>query len=397
MPIMIENVFSGEYSGRTYYTGWMRAADVYDAIFVPVTKRTKLPKKVRKDYVEPLEEREGGYQRSASRHRMHEIAKYCIENPRAVIPPVLLSDRGKWKWGGSTLGALGKVTITEKAAVVDGQHRLGGFRLQATREQGEKERKIMFVVVADLSVDEEKNMFLTINNTQKGVPRAHTAFLMSQDWWNAVAIQISESGPFEGRIQAAGGIREPWHSDLKLHSVANAIRDVFKEPAKGKADVWKFVDDDERRDELPDIVNRYWELISETFADEWSDIEMLPLPEHLGVGGGEGKTRDFNYKLLELTGFIAWMWFLDEVAVHVWNPKAKTLNETELIRYLTWIREAEEPNPEQRIREGEPEYRKVVDWRKKGKFVGRTGGAGAKPILDAMVGVVQSKIQDQSA
>ena len=38
---------------------------------------------------------------------------------------------------------------------------------------------------------------------------------------------------------------------------------------------------------------RYWTAIADEHPDEWADIET-------------GDTRAFSYKLLELTGFIAW-------------------------------------------------------------------------------------------
>ena len=391
MPIIIKDVSSSSHSGRTFYTGWMSVADIFDAVFVPVTKKTKLPK-TQKAIIETLEEREGGYQRCATRARQYKIAKYYLETPLAIIPPVLLSDRGLWKWDASENGTIGTLKIDEKAAVVDGQHRLGGLRLYATMDGADKERRLPFIVVANLPIEEEKKEFLTINTTQKGVPKAHTAFLESDRWWNFVALSLNESGPFEGRIQAAGGVREPWHLDLKLHSVANAIHDCF-EAAKDKADVWGFETDDERKDEMPALVIRYWELIAEVFADEFNDLERLPYPEHLGRGGGEGNTRQFEYKLLELTGFIAWMWFLEQFAVNIWNSNTKTLNETELLKYLTWIRETEEPFYQT---DGTKLFRKVVEWDKTGKFVGRTGGAGAKPILEEMVRIVQNRISEES-
>ena len=391
MAIDIENVLRTEANGRVYYNGWVKASDAYDAVYVPVTKTTKIPAKAKKSYVEALEERGGGYQRCATRSRQHSIAKYLISNPTSVLPPVLLSDRGKWKWVSGSSDRIGRLIIEEKAAVVDGQHRLGGVRLQATMEGGDPARLVPFVVVVGLSEVEEKTEFLTINNTQKGVSKAHTAFLESDKWWNAVALALNESGPFEGRIQAAGGVRETWHTDLKLHSVANAIHDTFRPPAKkSDVEVWGFADDDERKDNLPELVNRYWELISEVFADEWSDMDRLPLPDHLGGGGGSETTRNFEYKLLELTGFLAWMWFFQKIAIDIWNSSSQSLNEEALLRYLTWIREKEEPNPSYGKNENEPEFRKAVDWRKKGKFEGRTGGAGARAIVEEMVRVYQA-------
>jgi DNA sulfur modification protein DndB len=386
MAVLIDDVLKVDSGGRVSYSGWIRAAEIYESVFVPVTVSSKKPRAA-KSFVEALEERPGGYQRNASRGRQLEIARFMIKTPQSIIPPVLLSERNGWKWeGASKSSPLGRIVVENKAAVVDGQHRLGGLRLQSVMPEGDPNLLVPFIAVVGLSEKREQEEFLTINNSQKGVSKAHAAFLEQDKWFNNVALSLNDDGVFAGRIQAAGGVREPWHLDWKLHSIANEIKRVFSSDRDG--DLWGFGDDDTlRAEELPQQIGRYWELIADVFPEEWSDLEKLPEQFESFEKGKHGTTKDFLNKLLELTGYLAMMTFLKKVAPAVWDRESRTLNEQRLLEYLTWISEAEEKNPKFGM-PGEDEMRKVVDWRKLGKFEGRTGAAGARPLVEAMVGVV---------
>ena len=76
----------------------------------------------------------------------------------------MLSDRG--------IGLIRKensITINQKAAVVDGQHRLGGLSLLFDKDSEKFGDEASFNYVAGLTLENEKDEFLKINNTQKGV------------------------------------------------------------------------------------------------------------------------------------------------------------------------------------------------------------------------------------
>ena len=87
------------------------------------------------------------------------------ESPNRLIPPIILSGRGKWEFSGD--GLTGKLNITEPAAIIDGQHRAGG--LVALFEQTEEIREVDFVCFENLTLEEEIDEFVNINGTQKGV------------------------------------------------------------------------------------------------------------------------------------------------------------------------------------------------------------------------------------
>ena len=57
-----------------------------------------------------------------------------------------------------------------------------------------------FNCVAGLTLENEKDEFLKINNTQKGVSGQHSAWISPEIWYNACALKLNEEGPFMERI-----------------------------------------------------------------------------------------------------------------------------------------------------------------------------------------------------
>ena len=384
MTVKISNVIKQETGGHTYYIGYMDAKDVYDCVFVPVLRKTKLPKK--KNATLALEEIDKGYQRTATVSRQRKIANFLLENPGSIIPPVLLSDRGQWKFNGK--GDIGELVINSKAAVVDGQHRLGGMRFLAEMDTNSHNLKIPFVCVADLKQKEEEVQFLTINNEQKGLQKQHTAVLRSDLWHNACAISLNNEGPFKERIQT-GGPKEKWELDWKLNSVASMIDNVFK-TSSSQDDPWGFSSDQERKDHIPDLLIKYWEIVVDVFDEEYSsDIEKIPSPFGEDYGG-DGNTRLFEYKLLEYTGFLVFMRVLKIYAPTFWNRSEFILNENLVYKYLTIIKTETEQNPNNRSSDGFDNV-PIIDLRKSGKYQYNTGLAGAPVIVNDIQNLIASK------
>src|SRR5262249_51241632 len=101
------------------------------------------------------------------------------------------------------------------------------------------------------------------------------------------ALNTEEDSPFKGRISRVPGLDR--RHLFALHSVAKGIERTFNHG--------KFADLDE--DTKLEYLIRYWTIIADELEDEWSDIQKLDDPATKG-------RRDFEYKLLELTGFVAW-------------------------------------------------------------------------------------------
>tara|TARA_X000000950_G_scaffold266160_1_gene341332 strand:- start:1158 stop:2309 length:1152 start_codon:yes stop_codon:yes gene_type:complete len=380
MTVKVKNVIKQETGGRTYYIGYLYAKDIYDCVFVPVLKKTKLPKK--KNSVLALEEIDKGYQRTATVSRQRKIAEFLSENPDSIIPPVLLSDRGLWKFNGN--GQVGELEISDKAAVVDGQHRLGGMRfLNDLDDNSNNNLMIPFVCVANLEKKEEEMQFLTINNEQKGLQKQHTAVLRIDQWHNACAMSLNENGPFRERIQT-GGPKEKWQLDWKLNSVASMINQVFKTKS-GDDDPWGFSSDDERKDNIPNLLIKYWEIVVDVFDEEYSDIDKIPSP-YGEEYGGEGNTKTFEYKLLEFTGFLVFMRILKLYATTFWNRSEHLLNEDVIYKYLNIIKTERDSSSST-----EGYDVPIIDLRKIGKYQYNTGLAGAPVIVKDVQNLVSSK------
>lgn len=380
MTVKVKNVIKQETGGRTYYIGYLYAKDIYDCVFVPVLKKTKLPKK--KNSVLALEEIDKGYQRTATVSRQRKIAEFLSENPDSIIPPVLLSDRGLWKFNGN--GQVGELEISDKAAVVDGQHRLGGMRfLNDLDNNSDNNLMIPFVCVANLEKKEEEMQFLTINNEQKGLQKQHTAVLRIDQWHNACAMSLNENGPFRERIQT-GGPKEKWQLDWKLNSVASMINQVFKTKS-GDDDPWGFSSDDERKDNIPNLLIKYWEIVVDVFDEEYSDIDKIPSP-YGEEYGGEGNTKTFEYKLLEFTGFLVFMRILKLYATTFWNRSEHLLNEDVIYKYLNIIKTERDSSSST-----EGYDVPIIDLRKIGKYQYNTGLAGAPVIVKDVQNLISSK------
>ena len=149
-----------------------------------------------------VERTEEGYQRFGSATRMNLFAEFLHQHPLSVVPPVVLSGRDAWRFvddGADPVRQFGSLVIDDAAAIVDGQHRVGGYiRLF---EHYEEIRHVDFLLIPNLSVEEETIEFVTINNNQKGVTKALTAYLEGSDEaLIAVELNAREDSPLVGRI-----------------------------------------------------------------------------------------------------------------------------------------------------------------------------------------------------
>ena len=285
----ITNVLRRDSGNRTYYFGTIASDKVKHVTFVPVLENS--PKT-------PLTENTvEGYQRPGTQARMRKFKNFLKDNPNSLVPPVLLSGRGKWIFiPGENASPLGTLTLKGSAAILDGQHRLGGYVLLYENDQDV--RDIDFLLLENLELADEVREFVVVNNTQVGVPKSLNYFLsqnvggldklvgnVADDIWVAWQLNQREDSPFLGKITRIK--MGPEHL-LQLHSVAKHLERMFKDGAFNDVD----------REKKLDIAIRYWNLIADLHQTEWADIEKLGVPK-------QGR-KAFEYKLLELTGFIAW-------------------------------------------------------------------------------------------
>jgi len=269
--------------------------------------------------------------------------KFLETNPNSVIPPVVLSSRDQWKFIASDESDnMGSLELYGRAAVIDGQHRLGGY--VALFEKSDDIRPVTFILMQGLSIEQESRDFTDINNSQKGVSRALTAYLLNSEWAQiAWALNEDPDSPFHGRISRTTVQKNQLFA---LHSVANQMKELFKMGGLEELD----------QDTKIDYASQFFTIIGDVLSGEWSDIEKLDDEESSG-------RRSFEYKLLELTGLIAWC-RVGSTILHRCHSEDLGMN-WDGVRKLV-------------------ESAGDIDWTKTGKYEGRTGLAGARPIAQEM-------------
>jgi DNA sulfur modification protein DndB len=235
---------------------------------------------------------------------------------------------------------MGTLVAEDAAAIVDGQHRLGG--LVCMLERYGLARDLDFLLLPDLTLAEEIQEFVVTNSSQVGVKRSLTTFLSrddNPDAWVAWELNERSDSPFAGRIARqrleAGQL-------FTLEAVSTGVQRTFSSGAFAAV---------APADRLAMLIE-YWSIICRNHPEEWVDIEK-PRRTH------------FEYKLLETTGLIAW----SLAATALLAPSFDAANGV-----VDWDR------VEKRI----AYLSGQIDWRKRGEFAGWTGEAGGALIRNAM-------------
>jgi len=136
------------------------------------------------------------------------------------------------------------------------------------------------------------------------------------------------------------------HHLFALHSVAKQMRELFKPGGLEELDMETKIS----------FAERFFYAVQDAFPTEWMDIEKLDDEALRG-------RRSFEYKLLELTGLIAWT-TVGKLILHRCYGEGVGMN---------WDRVKELVG-----KAG------AVDWKKAGQYAGRTGSAGAIVIVKDM-------------
>ena len=130
------------------------------------------------------------YQRLVSRARLREIRRYIVQDggffPNSVILNIRTKSRLRFDLGGggdhasqTTLGILHLPQKYHSAMIIDGQHRLFGYGETDER----RTHKIPVVAFVNLPGEQQADMFVTINATQRSVPQNLLMTLRAEfDW-----------------------------------------------------------------------------------------------------------------------------------------------------------------------------------------------------------------------
>ena len=326
----IKNVIKRTVGKHTYYFGTISSDKAKIATFVPVIEPSDT-------YLN--QDTTDGYQRPGIKSRMNKFKRYLQANPDRLIPPVILSARGSWKFSGD--GPVGTLSLDCKAAIIDGQHRMGG--IVAQYEEDEEPKLIDFICFANLSLEDEKHEFITINGEQKGVPKALNTFLQGEEEAElAWALNEDDDSPLKGKIFRTKGDQFTYYA---LHSIAKNIKRTF--------DHGTFADLD--FDDKLEALIRLWKSIAKHNAEAWSDMKLAK--------------RDQKMKLAELTGNIAWSIVAPQILMKGWTPAAQEFNFETIDKVIAYMSED-------------------IDWSKDGEYRGMTGEVGGRRIAHQLESIL---------
>ncbi len=284
-------------SGLTYYLGTITPAQIMELTFVPCVVNVN-------DDVLVIKTQQG-YQREGDKKRMKQIKEFYGANTSSLIPPILLSTRGAWKFIPKTTNSpFGSIEATDQAAIIDGQHRLGGLSMIATDNASSEEalhRNIPFMAVQFEDVKVESEEFEVINGKQKGIKPSHLKFIRRNETFGGNAANMLKEDPdsvFAGRI----GISNRADFDIITFKaatdlVALTFDSVFCQNAFKP-------DTEENQLKAMLILLSYWKTTSQVFGKMWDDIHFLPAPGASRSSAAPGRSK-FEYRLLEETGLRA--------------------------------------------------------------------------------------------
>ncbi len=231
-----------------------------------------------------IEDKVLGYQRSFSNSRIKNIKNY-ISQGQGIIPNSILVnlDPDKYEYLEDNHQLI--LDNTESLGlIIDGQHRVKGSY------EADPDFKLMVVATLGLSVKEQAKLFVTINQTQKGVPASLYLDLMNliegdidnfdlegisaERRATEIAIRLNEAdeSPLFQLIRRTGDAG----FGISLSEFVNQIKD-YVEPKTGKLDNYGF-------EQQYKIFEIYFRAIKAVFLEQWEDRNSYIL-KTVGFGG----------------------------------------------------------------------------------------------------------------
>ncbi len=314
----IENVLKvADPSGLTYYLGTISPAQIMQLTFVPCVAR------VNEDALNVRTE--NGYQREGDKKRMSEIANFYSKSLSSLVPPVLLATRGKWAFSPNTKSAsVGSVEASDCAAIIDGQHRLGGLSLMCQNSETLPEalnRSIPFMAVEFPDVAREAEEFEVINGRQKGIKKSHLKYIQrSADFTGNAAnmLKEDEDSPFFGRIAIAE--RHDW--DLITFGAACEIVDLTFDSYFCTNTGFRPKSSEDSQAKAMVLLQNYWRSVSVAFDGMWGEIHTLPPLGAAKSAQHPGRSK-FKFRLLEETGLRAMAALGSKILYKAWMSNSQ--------------------------------------------------------------------------
>ena len=242
---------------------------------------------------------EKGYQRAPEANRALKIARYLQKDPKPLIPTaILLSYRGNLSYQ-ETANNFVEVTIPEGESlwIVDGQHRVFGFR-RAIDDLGiERLRDYVLpvVIVENPAITDEANQFRIINETMKKVRTDLARHILAMKLvnegavgrrslreanrlWDAQSVEVyrklnaDEDSPWFGRIQMPNETKGETHV-VRALSFGTSLKDLLTDV------IWS----SETTDHLAVITKAYWNAWKDLCPECFNDADNYVLLKTPGV------------------------------------------------------------------------------------------------------------------
>ncbi len=282
MPIRVE-AFAFKQDGVNMYAGIMKVGDILKVAKVDVYRKEG--------------EKELGYQRVPEAGRARKVATYLRRSRKALMPlSVLLSLRDQVvRCEESDKRVILTIPDDVTLWIVDGQHRLAGFKVAIEDEGVERLRDypLPVVIMQGLSTYDEADQFRVINETMKKVrtdlarrilamrfisrsSEARRELIQLDRMWEAISVEVIEilntrpDSPWRGRIQPPNVRKQPSHTVREI-SFSTSLKPILKEwPYR----TW-------RAQRVANILIEYWkawqDLVPEAFSDA-QDYVLLKTP-----------------------------------------------------------------------------------------------------------------------
>lgn len=304
-------------SGLTYYLGTITPAQIMELTFVPCVVN------VNDDVL--VIRTQHGYQREGDKKRMGQIRDFYSTHTSSLIPPVLLSTRGAWKFIPKTTNSpFGSIEATDQAAIIDGQHRLGGLSMIAHNGESSDEalhRNIPFMAVHFNDVKIESDEFEVINGKQKGIKPSHLKYIRKNETFGGNAANMLKEDPdsvFAGRIAIS---TRADHDLITFKAATDLVAYTFDNVFGVNA---FRPDTEENQQKAMFILLAYWKAVSQIFGNMWADIHMLPAPGTNRTPGNPGRNR-FEFRLLEETGLRAFARLGSNILYKAWLAQSSDI------------------------------------------------------------------------
>lgn len=304
-------------SGLTYYLGTITPAQIMELTFVPCVVN------VNDDVL--VIRTQHGYQREGDKKRMGQIRDFYSTHTSSLIPPVLLSTRGAWKFIPKTTNSpFGSIEATDQAAIIDGQHRLGGLSMIAHNGESSDEalhRNIPFMAVHFNDVKIESDEFEVINGKQKGIKPSHLQYIRKNETFGGNAANMLKEDPdsvFAGRIAIS---TRADHDLITFKAATDLVAYTFDNVFGVNA---FRPDTEENQQKAMFILLAYWKAVSQIFGNMWADIHMLPAPGTNRTPGNPGRNK-FEFRLLEETGLRAFARLGSNILYKAWLAQSSDI------------------------------------------------------------------------